>query len=95
MLTSKSNTLENAKTQRERTMRHFFSRSLCEMKKKTCGQHVVEAPFWHCKATQHCQRGIKCPKSKKKMICGSDGAFYASECEMHRENCGYLIRICQ
>ena len=55
---------------------------------KTCGQHVVEAPYFHCKATKHCQRGLKCPKTKKKMICGSDGQFQASECEMKRENCG-------
>ena len=64
------------------------ARSLCEMKQKTCGQHVVEAPYSHCALTRHCQRGLKCPKAKKKMICGSDGQFYASECEMHRENCG-------
>jgi len=63
-------------------------KSICEMKKKTCGQNVVEAPFSHCKATQFCQRGLKCPKSKKKMVCGSDGQFYANDCEMHSKNCG-------
>lgn len=63
-------------------------RSLCELKRRTCGQKVVEAPYSHCKATQYCQRGLKCPQTQKKMICGSDGQFYPSECEMHRENCG-------
>ena len=65
-----------------------ISRSLCELKRRTCGQKVVEAPYSHCKATQYCQRGLKCPQTQKKMICGSDGQFYPSECEMHRENCG-------
>jgi len=63
-------------------------KSKCHMQMKTCGQHVVEAPYFHCQATKHCQRGLKCPKTKKKMICGSDGQFQASECEMKRENCG-------
>ena len=66
----------------------FNERSKCHMQMKTCGQHVVEAPYFHCKATKYCQRGLKCPKTKKKMICGSDGQFQASECEMKRENCG-------
>lgn len=66
----------------------FNKRSKCHMQMKTCGQHVVEAPYFHCKATKHCQRGLKCPKTKKKMICGSDGQFQASECEMKQENCG-------
>ena len=66
----------------------LYDRSICEMKKKTCGQNVVEAPFSHCKATEFCQRGLKCPKSKKKMVCGSDGQFYGNDCEMHSKNCG-------
>jgi hypothetical protein len=63
-------------------------RSTCEMKMKTCGQNVVEAADSYCQATKYCQRGVKCPTTKKKMICGSDGQFYPNECQMRRENCG-------
>ena len=27
-------------------------------------------------------------KSSKKMVCGSDGQFYSSKCEMNKKHCG-------
>ena len=67
-------------------------RSECDMKRRTCGQLVVEAPMANCEGTRHCSTNLaapRCPRSKKhKMICGSDNQFYSNECQMKRENCG-------
>jgi len=72
-------------------------RSECDMKRRTCGQLVVEAPMANCEGTRHCSTNLaapRCPRSKKhKMICGSDNQFYSNECQMKRENCGKHMHI--
>ncbi|XP_046386855.1 agrin [Ischnura elegans] len=60
-------------------------RSLCDMKKQTCGQRVIEVPRHHCPTTAHCE--ASCPKSRN-FVCGSDNKFYRNACEMRRVNCG-------
>ena len=64
------------------------------MKRRTCGQLVVVAPLANCEGTRHCSTNLaapRCPRSKKhKMICGSDNQFYSNECQMKRENCGFV-----
>lgn len=61
-------------------------RSLCDMKRETCGQLVIEVPLHHCKTTASCN--VQCDEQKQ-FVCGSDNKFYRNECEMKRENCGY------
>ena len=65
------------------------------MKRRTCGQLVVVAPLANCEGTRHCSTNLaapRCPRSKKhKMICGSDNQFYSNECQMKRENCGFVL----
>ncbi|KAJ8973067.1 hypothetical protein NQ317_004404 [Molorchus minor] len=59
--------------------------SLCDMKKDTCGQLVIEVPLHHCKTTALCNE--KCTEERN-FVCGSDNKIYRSECEMKRNNCG-------
>merc|ERR1711879_1078559 len=45
-------------------------RSECDMKRRTCGQLVVEAPMGNCEGTRHCSTNLaapRCPRSKKHM----------------------------
>ena len=60
-------------------------RSLCEMKRRTCGQHVKSVALHHCAATEGCE--AKCDR-KVQSVCGSDGKIYRNLCEMRGANCG-------
>lgn len=59
------------------------------MKRRTCGQFVVVAPPSHCQTTRFCDAKLDCEAaSKRSVICGSDGQFYSTQCEMRKSNCG-------
>jgi len=60
-------------------------RSVCEMRKETCGQRVVQVPLERCQTTKYCNTGCE---SRREFVCGSDNKFYRNECEMHMTNCG-------
>ena len=61
-------------------------RSLCEMRRRTCGQHVIAVGLHHCAATKSCN--ITCHKHKIRSVCASDGNIYRNACEMQAKNCG-------
>ena len=61
-------------------------RTQCEMKKFTCGQHVIPVALHHCTATESCN--TQCDR-KVQSVCGSDGKIYRNLCEMRGKNCGY------
>jgi len=66
-------------------------RSLCEMKRRTCGQHVIAVPLHHCTATKMCKlAGAGCDR-KIISVCGSDGKIYRNLCEMRTKNCGKFV----
>lgn len=69
----------------------------CRMKSKNCGKHVFEVPMAFCMSQERNKNGaIACPVScegeKERIICGSDGNVYSSECEMRMLNCGGLSK---
>lgn len=67
---------------------HIFSlyfRSECELRKLTCGQHVVSVSAAHCRTTALCHE--QCPDTPA-FVCGSDNRFYKNECIMKKDNCG-------
>ncbi|KAI4467599.1 follistatin-related [Holotrichia oblita] len=66
-------------------------RSLCDMKRETCGQLVVPVPLHHCRTTAQCNQ--KCTEENSQYVCGSDNKIYKSECEMKRTNCGKHIFV--
>lgn len=57
------------------------------MRKDTCGQLVIQVPLYHCRTTALCNE--KCSDDRN-FVCGSDNKIYRSECEMKRNNCGYV-----
>lgn len=59
--------------------------SVCEMKKRTCGQKVVPVALHHCEATKHCYS--RCEKDRI-AVCASDNKMYRNSCEMKAKNCG-------
>ncbi|XP_040564381.1 agrin [Lepeophtheirus salmonis] len=59
--------------------------SICEMKRQTCGEGVVEISRSHCESTRHCDSG--CWRISR-LTCGSDGKLYNNGCQMKRKNCG-------
>ncbi|EFA06028.2 Agrin-like Protein [Tribolium castaneum] len=65
-------------------------KSMCHLRKETCGQLVTEVPLHHCRTTALCNE--KCPEDKN-FVCGSDNKIYRSECEMKRDNCGKHIFV--
>ncbi|XP_044745398.1 serine protease inhibitor dipetalogastin [Coccinella septempunctata] len=65
-------------------------RSMCQMKKETCGQLVIAVAPHHCRTTASCNE--KC-KDEKNYVCGSDNKIYKSECEMKRDNCGKHVYV--
>lgn len=65
-------------------------RSMCQMKKETCGELVIPVAPHHCKTTALCNE--KC-KAEKNYVCGSDNKIYKSECEMKRDNCGKHVFV--
>jgi len=64
-------------------------RSLCEMRRRTCGQHVIAVGLHHCAATKSCN--ITCHKHKIRSVCASDGNIYRNACEMQAKNCGKYV----
>nr|CAH0098172.1 unnamed protein product [Daphnia galeata] len=63
-------------------------RTQCEMKKLTCGQHVIPVALHHCTATESCN--TQCDR-KVQSVCGSDGKIYRNLCEMRGKNCGKYV----
>ncbi|KAK6618681.1 hypothetical protein RUM43_013072 [Polyplax serrata] len=60
-------------------------RSVCELRRQTCGQYVVAVGAHHCRTTASCNED--CGRERN-FVCGSDNKFYANECEMRKQNCG-------
>ncbi|XP_057656527.1 serine protease inhibitor dipetalogastin [Diorhabda carinulata] len=65
-------------------------KSLCHLKKETCGQLVIQVPSQHCRTTAACNE--QCGDDKN-FVCGSDNRVYKHECEMRRNNCGKHIYV--
>jgi len=62
---------------------HF--RSLCHLRRETCGQRVVQVSAQHCRTTALCNQICS---GERQFVCGSDNKLYRNECEMKRDNCG-------
>lgn len=60
-------------------------KSVCDMKKRTCGQKVVAVALHHCEATKHCNQHCG---DENDPVCGSDNRIYRNKCEMKSRNCG-------
>lgn len=60
---------------------------MCDLQLNTCGQKVVPVSLRYCRKTASCNE--ICP-DEKNFVCGSDNKFYRNECEMRKENCGYV-----
>ncbi|XP_014294342.1 serine protease inhibitor dipetalogastin [Halyomorpha halys] len=65
-------------------------RSLCDLKKATCGQRVVPVALHHCPTTAACK--LNC-SDERDFVCASDNRFYRNECIMRRENCGKHVFV--
>lgn len=73
--------------------------SACKMRSSNCGKHVFEVPISFC-MTQERTGGASnylgdCPTScdneEDKIVCGSDGNVYSSQCELKMLNCGLVL----
>lgn len=64
-----------------------MSRSVCHMQRDTCGQRVVSVPAQHCRTTALCNQICS---GERQFVCGSDNKLYRNECEMKRDNCGWV-----
>lgn len=64
----------------------FSNRSLCELRKATCGRRVVPVDNQFCSSTEKCN--ADCTKYTGQFVCGSDLKLYRSDCEMRKNNCG-------
>ncbi|XP_065573315.1 agrin-like [Artemia franciscana] len=62
--------------------------SVCEMKRQTCGQGVVQVALKHCLTTKHCKDVCWKPS---RAVCASDGRIYQNSCQMKVKNCGKLV----
>ena len=80
-----SHSFEQKTCQIESYFIFFTYRSKCEMRRRTCGQHVIPVPYHHCAATEGCQ--VRCER-KVQSVCGSDNKIYRNLCEMRNNNCG-------
>lgn len=65
-------------------------RSVCELRRQTCGQYVVGVAAHHCRTTASCNENCG---NEKNFVCGSDNKFYANECEMKKQNCGLVYHV--
>nr|BAM19105.1 follistatin [Papilio polytes] len=65
-------------------------KSECELRRATCGQHVVAVSPAHCRTTALCAR--RCPDTPA-FVCGSDNRFYRNECLMKKDNCGKHVYV--
>lgn len=63
----------------------YVFRSLCHLRRETCGQRVVQVPAQHCRTTALCNQICS---GERQFVCGSDNKLYRNECEMKRDNCG-------
>lgn len=63
----------------------YIFRSLCHLRRETCGQRVVQVPAQHCRTTALCNQICS---GERQFVCGSDNKLYRNECEMKRDNCG-------
>ena len=52
-------------------------------------QGVVSVDRRHCQTTEHCDS--ECWKISR-LSCGSDGKLYNNGCQMHRKNCGLVLK---
>jgi hypothetical protein len=68
-------------------------KSICDMKNRTCGQHVQAVALHHCAASKSCSEAAVCDR-KMPSVCGSDGKIYRNLCDLKAKNCGkYLYEI--
>ncbi|GAB1867846.1 Serine protease inhibitor dipetalogastin [Camponotus japonicus] len=65
-------------------------RSLCHLRRETCGQRVVQVPAQHCRTTALCNQICS---GERQFVCGSDNKLYRNECEMKRDNCGKHVYV--
>ncbi|XP_073987653.1 serine protease inhibitor dipetalogastin isoform X1 [Rhodnius prolixus] len=65
-------------------------RSVCDLKKATCGQKVVPVSLSNCPTTAGCN--LTCT-DEANYVCGSDNKFYRNQCQMTRDNCGRHIFV--
>lgn len=70
--------------------------SACKMRSSNCGKHVFEVPISFCMSQERTGSASNylgdCPTScageEEKIVCGSDGHVYPSQCELKMLNCG-------
>lgn len=58
------------------------------MQRDTCGQRVVSVAAQHCRTTALCNQTCS---DERQFVCGSDKKLYRNNCEMKRDNCGWVF----